>query len=178
MTGGLKKIMFFILTIALAYVAFAYMIRPANLDLINQKEKVQQKAAKLDELEKATLTADDLNKQLERVEQAIKAFENKLPPKSEIHTVLQNVTLIAQKNGLTPKTFRALKRKESNGYVEQPLKIELNGNFNSYYSFLLELERMDRITKIKELSLKKNTRHEGQTSASFIMSIFFQDRNV
>ena len=52
--------------------------------------------------------------------------------------------------------------------------MELHGNFNSYYSFLLELERLDRITKIRELTLKKKSKYEGQTEAKFVMSIFFQ----
>jgi hypothetical protein len=52
--------------------------------------------------------------------------------------------------------------------------MELDGNFNSYYAFLLELEKLDRITKIRELSLEK-TEREGQTQAKFIMSIFFQN---
>jgi type IV pilus assembly protein PilO len=51
--------------------------------------------------------------------------------------------------------------------------MELHGNFNSYYAFLLELEQLDRITKIRELELKKSDR-EGQTEATFVMSIFFQ----
>ena len=74
-------------------------------------------------------------------------------PKSEIHTVLENVTLIAQKNGLTPKTISALKPSNRNGYIEQPLKMELHGDFNSYYAFMLELEGLDRIHQIRELTL-------------------------
>jgi Pilus assembly protein, PilO. len=70
---------------------------------------VEQKQAKLLELDRARSTASDLHAQLKRVEEAIQVFESKLPPKSEIHTVLENVTLIAQKNGLTPKTISALK---------------------------------------------------------------------
>ncbi len=52
--------------------------------------------------------------------------------------------------------------------------MELHGNFNSYYSFLLELEKLDRITKIRELSLKKKANAEGETAATFVVSIFFQ----
>nr|MBC8378116.1 type 4a pilus biogenesis protein PilO [Planctomycetota bacterium] len=70
--------------------------------------------------------------------------------------------------------FRTMKNEENRGYIEQPLEMELDGNFNAYYSFLLELEKLDRITKIRELKLKKKSKHEGQTEAKFVMSIFFQ----
>ncbi len=175
MTSGFRHLIFFVLLIGMAYIAWAYMIKPANAYLADERTSMEVKRAKLAELERARATADDLKAQLVRVEEAIKVFESKLPPKSEIYTVLENVTLIAQKHGLTPKTIRALKNLDNRGYIEQPLKMELHGDFNSYYSFLLELERMDRITKIRELSLKKKSQYEGQTEATFVMSIFFQN---
>ncbi len=178
MIGGLRKIVFFVLLVGLAYVAHTYMIKPANENLVKERAMVEQKLAKLGEFERATATAENLNEQLEQMEDAINYFESKLPPTSEIHTVLENVTVIAQRRGLIPKTIRTLKRTENSGYIEQPLKMELHGDFNSYYSFLLDLEKLDRITKIRELSLKKMLKREGQIEATFVISIFFQDSNV
>ena len=90
--------------------------------------------------------------------------------------MLQQVTVIAQKNGLKPKTIRTLAQKDNSGYVEQPLKMELQGNFNSFYSFLLELEKLPRIMKIRELKLDKQAGGEGHVAADFIVSIFFQNK--
>ena len=178
MTSGFRHVIFFVLLIGMAYVAWAYMIKPANAHLADERASMETKRNKLDELERTRVAADDFESQLKRVEEAIKIFESKLPPRSEIYTVLENVTLIAQKNGLKPKTIRTLKNLDNRGYIEQPLKMELHGDFNSYYSFLLELERLDRITKIRELTLKKKSHYEGQTEATFVMSIFFQNTQV
>ena len=175
MTSGIRHLIFFALIIAMAYISWAYMIKPANAALTQERTSAEQKRSKLAELERAKTTASDLNGQLTKVEEAIKVFESKLPPKSEIHTVLESVTLIAQKNGLSPKTISTLKPTVKNGYIEQPLKMELDGDFSSYYAFLLELERLDRITKIRELTLKKRSQFEGQTEATFVMSIFFMN---
>lgn len=173
MNSGIRYLIFFVLIVGLSYVAWAYMIKPANANLAQERAKMEALQAKLNELERATATAQDLNTQLQKIEEAIAAFESKLPPSSEIHTVLENVTLIAQRQGLTPKAIRTLKNRQNRGYIEQPLSMELHGNFNSYYAFLLELEKLDRITKIRELTLKKS-KQEGQTEATFVMSIFFQ----
>jgi Tfp pilus assembly protein PilO len=54
--------------------------------------------------------------------------------------------------------------------------MELEGNFNAFYSFLLELEKLPRIMKIRELDLEKQKENEGQISANFIVSIFFQNK--
>jgi len=178
MTSGIRHFIFFILIAGMVYISWAYMIKPANNALTQERSNLEQKRAKLAELDRAKVTAEDLKTQLQRVEDAIKLFESKLPPQSQIHTVLENVTLIAQKNGLTPKTISTLKPMENRGYIEQPLKMELHGDFNSYYAFLLELERLDRITKIRELTLKKKSQTEGITEATFVMSIFFQNTKV
>jgi len=176
MTSGLRKIVFFVLLLGVPFLAYQYMIKPANKLLAEQNARVQTKIAKLAEIEKATATAENLTKQLEELQDAIGFFESKLPPKSEIHKVLEQVTVIAQKQGLKPKTIRTLKKKNNSGYIEQPLKMELEGNFNAFYSFLLELEKLPRIMKIRELKLEKIRELEGQIKTDFTVSIFFQNK--
>jgi type IV pilus assembly protein PilO len=175
MVSGFRKAVFFVLLLGVAVVGYQYMIKPANKHLADAKAKVQAKLDKLAEFEKATAAAEDLTKQLEQLQEAIKFFESKLPPTSEIHKVLEQVTVIAQKQGLKPKTIRTLKKQDNSGYVEQPLKMQLEGNFNSFYSFLLELEKLPRIMKVRELQLQKQTEDEGKIAADFIVSIFFQN---
>lgn len=176
MTSGLRKVVFSVLLFGVAIVGYRYMIKPANKHLADTKGRLETKLVQLGKFGKAATAAEDLTKQLEQLEEAIKFFENKLPPKSQIHKVLEQVTVIAQKQGLKPKTIRTLKKKDNSGYIEQPLKMELEGNFSSFYSFLLELEKLPRIMKIRELKLDKNKSTEGQIAADFIISIFFQNK--
>lgn len=175
MNSAIRKVIFFVALVGLAYISHARMIKPANIEMANQRAKLLEKQAKLEKLNSAPEAAEDLEEQLGRLSKAVTFFESKLPPASQIDAVLQNVTVIARKNNLTSKAIRTLKTKQNNGYIELPLKMELVGDFTSYYSFLLELEQLDRITKIRELSLKKAEKEQGQVEVSFIVSIFFQD---
>lgn len=177
MSNGLRKIIFAVLLAGVGYIAYQYMIKPANKSMAEQRERVEKNLAKLSALEKAKSAAADLSKQLGELQEAINFFESKLPHTSEIHKVLEQVTLIAQKQGLKAKTIRTLERKGNSGYIEQPLKMELTGNFNSFYSFLLELERLPRIMKVRELKLEKQLDKEGEILAGFVVSIFFQEKN-
>ena len=175
MTGNFRKAVFFVLLLGVAVVGYQYMIKPANTHLAEVKGRVDTKVAQLAKYQQAIVAAENLSRQLEQLQEAIGFFESKLPPKSQIHEVLEQVTIIAQKEGLEPKTIRTLKKKDNSGYIEQPLKMELVGNFSSFYSFLLELENLPRIMKIRELKLKKQTTDEGRITADFIVSIFFQN---
>jgi type IV pilus assembly protein PilO len=176
MTSGFRKAVFFTLLVGLIVVGYRYMIRPANERMAEVKGRVEKKRAQLAKFEKATAAAEDLTKQLEQLQEAIEFFESKLPPKSQIHEVLEQVTVIAQKQGLIPKTIRTLAKKDNSGYIEQPLEMELEGNFGSFYSFLLELEKLPRIMKVRELGLDKHKEGEGLIAADFIVSIFFQNK--
>ena len=176
MTSGFRKAVFSALLFGLAVVGYQYMIKPANSHLAEAKGRLETKLTQFAKFGKAAAAAEDLTKQLEELEEAIKFFESKLPPKSQVHEVLEQVTVIAQKQGLKPKTIRTLKKKDNSGYIEQPLKMELVGNFSSFYSFLLELEKLPRIMKIRELKLDKRADTEGQIAADFVVSIFFQNK--
>ena len=175
MTGGLRKVVFFALLVGITVVGYQYMIKPANKNLANDKARVESKMAKLAEFEKATSEVKDLTKQLEQLAEAIAFFESRLPPKSQIHEVLEQITVVAQKEGLKPKTIRTLAKKDNSGYIEQPLNMELEGDFKAFYSFLLELEKLPRIMKIRDLAISKQIKDEGQIGASFVVSIFFQN---
>jgi len=176
MTSALRKVVFFVLLVGVACVAYEFMIKPANKNLAAQKAQVEAKLAKLAEFEEAASAAEGLSKQLAELQEAIEFFESKVPPTSEIDKVLRDVTVISEMQGLKPKTIRTLKQKQNSGYVEQPLKMELVGNFNSFYSFLLELENLPRIMKIRQLELAKQTGEEGRISTNFVVSIFFQSK--
>jgi type IV pilus assembly protein PilO len=179
MTGNLRKVVFLVLLISVAAVGYQYMIKPANAHLSEIDSRVTAKEAQLAKFKEATVAVEGLSKQLDELQKAMGFFESKLPPTSQIHEVLQQVTVIAQKEGLKPKTIRTLNRKDNSGYIEQPLKMELEGNFSAFYSFLLELEKLPRIMKIRELQLgrTKDKDSDGQIAADFTVSIFFQNVN-
>ncbi len=176
MTSGLRQVVFFILLLGVAYAAYQYMIKPANRHLAEQQVLLQAKLANLAEFEKATAVAEDLNKQLEQLREAVEFFESKLPPTIEIDKVLEDITVIGEKQGIKCKTIRRLEKKDNSGYVEQLLEMKLEGNFNSFYSYLLELEKLPRIMKVRKLVLLKQPKSEGQITVDFVVSIFFQNK--
>jgi type IV pilus assembly protein PilO len=176
MKSGLRKAVFFISLLGVACVAYQYMIKPANKNLAAQNARLQANLVKLSEYEKATVAAEGLSRQLEQLRERIEFFESKLPPTIEIDKVLQDITVIGEKQGIQCKTIRRLEKKDNSGYIEQLLEMKLEGDFNSFYSFLLELEKLPRIMKVRELELEKQTKSEGQISVDFVVSIFFQNK--
>ncbi len=175
MWKSLRKVVFLMLVVGLAWVGHRFVIHPAQQSLHESKERLKLNEMKLSEFERTTDVASDLTKQMGQLRDAITFFEQKLPPTSEIYSVLEQITLIAQKQGLNPKSIRTLGQKRNSGYVDQPLEMKLEGGFSAFYSFLLEIEKMPRIMKVRKLDVNKTRQLEGEVTTDCIVSIFFQN---
>ncbi len=58
---------------------------------------------------------------------------------------------------------------------EQPVLIQLEGDFEGLYSFMLDMESQSRIMRIRQMTLKKPEKsHPGRVSATIEFSIFFE----
>jgi len=174
MWKSLRKLVFLMLVVGLAWAGHRFVIYPAQQSLHESNERLKLNKMKLSEFERTTDVAMDLSKQMGQLRDAITFFEQKLPPTSEIYSVLEQITLIAQKQGLNPKSIRTLGQKQNSGYVDQPLEMKLEGDFSAFYSFLLEIEKMPRIMKVRKLDVNKTRQLEGEVSTDCIVSIFFQ----
>lgn len=81
---------------------------------------------------------------------------------------------MAEQNKLTTKTIRTMKSVRGAAYSEQPIEMNLNGDFAGFYEFMLQLERLPRLTRVQNMSLDKINGQEGAMEAKLLLSIFFE----
>jgi len=62
--------------------------------------------------------------------------------------------------------------------MEQPLEMSISGDFDDFYSFLLKLEQLDRITRMPDVKIKKSETVDGTMEASFTLSIYFESDSI
>ena len=178
MKFGMRELLFVMLLVAIPLGAYWWIFKPANDRMEKQRCEVEAKAQKLANLQKALVGIKDLSEEVDKLQKAVGFFQGKLPKHHEIHRVLGQVTKIADKHRLETKTFKTLKPIPGPAYSEQPIEMEISGNFNSYYQFVLDLERLPRITKVREMKLEKNKCQEGKMIATMTMSIYFDSAPV
>jgi len=175
MKFGIRELLFLVLLSAIPAGSYFWVFQPAQINLQNKQCEIDKKTEKLASLNKAVAGIEDLNAEVEKLVEAVEFFESKLPARHEIHKILEQVTKIADKRGLETKLFKALKQKPFATYSEQPIKMEVHGDFDAFYQFLLDLEKLARITRIKNIQLIKDKKNEGQMDAHFTLSIFFDN---
>jgi type IV pilus assembly protein PilO len=171
---GIREIIFFVVMLALLAGAYTLVFKRANEKRAAIRADIQQKTQALANLNHATAGIEDLNHKIEELQQAITFFQSKLPQEKEIDTILKEVWQMAEANALTTKTIRTLNNQRYASYSEQPIQLSLSGDFNGYYSFLLQLEKLPRITRVMQMNLQKINDHQGEMQAQMTLSIFFE----
>jgi Tfp pilus assembly protein PilO len=172
---GLRELIFLMVLISLPIAAYFFVFKPRNTQIEESRAEIQSKQSKLEKLQNATRNIDDLGKEIDKLTEAIVVFEQKLPAQREVEVILQQVWEIASKHALTPKSVKTDKPVPAAQYAEIPIYITIVGDFDGFYSFMLELEKLKRITRIPEMTLKKAVKGtDNQMQADFVMSIFFE----
>jgi type IV pilus assembly protein PilO len=174
---GTREWIFLLLLIAIPVAAYFCVFEPRNRQIQDAREEIQQKRMKLKQLEDATMEIDDLGHEIERLSDAINLFEQKLPAQREVEVILKQIWELASRHQLTPKSVRTDKITSAVQYSELPISVKIIGDFDGYYSFLLDLEQLSRITKITKMVLNKLNTGEGQMEAEIVLSIFFEPQS-
>ena len=183
MKFGPREIVFIVLLMVIPVGAWWFVFRPQNASNAEMRRQIEAKQAKLRQLNETIGTIGDLEKQIDELTEAVQYFQSKLPSEKEVDKILQEIWLLAKSNKLNPKSIRTLKKQsgkegfvtESSDQAEQPIKVRLEGNFRGFYAFLLALENQPRITRIREMHLKKpQNGPKGHIESEFEISIFFE----
>lgn len=175
---GIRELVFLLLLVAMPVAAYFFVFEPRNAQINEAREEIQQKQLKLKQLEAATRSMDDLGKEIEKLSKAIEIFEHKLPAQREVEVVLQQVWEMASRQRLVPKRVQPEKPIAANQYSEQRIRMRIVGDFDGFYRFLLDLERLRRITRMPQMKMKKISSEEGQLEIELTMSVFFDSDEV
>lgn len=182
MKFGLRELIFLVVLVAVPAASLFYVFRPHNERIQEQIQEIERKDAELVQLDEVLSKLEDLDRAIEDGLELISMVESKLPTEQNVDEILDQIWRVTVGNGLTVKSVKTDKVADEGLYRELPLAMVVEGNFDGFYRFLLELENLPRITRIHEMTLERlQTRGgedgpAGQMKAEFTLSIYFQPR--
>lgn len=172
---GVRQLLFMLLLLAVPLASFFLVFRPQNREIEKAKVEITLKRAMLEKLRAATAQTDDLEAANAEIRQSIAAIEARLPSGKEIDTVLREVAQIAARHGLKiPEFKKADKALPAGEAIEQPLEVEVTGDFDGFYRSLLDLEKFARITRLSDMKIVRTDESNGSMRAVMKLSIFYQ----
>lgn len=175
MSSSIRQLLFFVVLLALPISAYFVAFRPLNRTIEQGKKEIEHKRAMLDKLREATSQTEDLQKANEQIKESIDAIQARLPSTKEMDNVLRQVSGLASKNNLKVPQFKKNDKTAPAGLAfEQPLDIEITGDFDGFYKFLLDLEQLPRITRITDLNIARSDKVDGEMKTKFVLSVYYE----
>ena len=177
MRFGTREMVFLILLLAMPVAAYFLIFEPRNAEIAEANAEIQEKRDKLRQLEAATMLQVDLREQIARLTEAIHVFEKKLPPGDKFDVVLHEIQELASQQRMTILRVERQRTVPQAEYIEAPIRLVVAGDFDNFYRFMLELEKLSRITNVKELDIEKLMRRRDdseQMEADMRVSIFYE----
>jgi len=174
MTGPIRILLTVLGLVAVAVAMAILVVMPALRQTEADRVAIQDRRAQLVKLQRVAARISDLKKEVGRLEEALTFFEDRLPQEREIDVILREVWLIAESKSLTPRSVRTSAAETMPRYNSQPITLSLEGPFESFYEFLLGLERLPRLTKVRQMQVTKAPMTEGIVQVNLLMDIFFE----
>lgn len=174
MRFGPRELVILLVLVAMPLASYWYVFRPRNEVIEQAKLEIVHKEQMLQKLSEATARTADLVAANEEIKKGIEVIESRLPSDREVDVILQQVADLARGHNLTLPKFRTDKPVKYATYNELPLEVKIVGDFESFYAFMLDLENIDRITRVPELDIIRSDKEEGQMEANFTLSIYFE----
>jgi len=174
MKFGLREMLFFLVLIGVPIASWWWVFKPQNREIELAKQEISHKEDLLRKLDEATAQAENLMQMNLALKQEIEIIESRLPTGKEVEVILQQVAEIAVNNNLQLPKVKTAKPVEAAAYMEQPLEMKIAGDFDAFYKFLLDLEKLDRITRMPDIEIKRAEKEDGRIETTFTLSIYFK----
>lgn len=153
--------------------AFMLAFKPQNQRISDDRLALGHMKEMLGKLREETKGNDDLEATNGEVATQIDSMESRLPTNKEIDEIIRQVSILAVDNGLGAPTLKTEKPVAAAAYREQPLTMEVSGQWDGFYSFMQQVERLPRITRVVKMTMERD-KEEDLVEVEFQLSIYFR----
>ena len=101
---------------------------------------------------------DLYKQQLKDIERSFGALLRQLPGKTEVPSLLVDISQTGLAAGLQEKLFQPQAEQKKDFYAELPIKIRLSGNYHSFGEFVSGIAALPRIVTLHDIDIKPDTK--------------------
>jgi type IV pilus assembly protein PilO len=170
---GIREILLIVLMLGVIVGSHLFAFSRADMKRRELRADIRKWDKELADVDLLTAGVEDMNLKAADLQHQIEFFRSRLPQERMMDKILDELSNIASENSLKTKTIKPLKIERSPGYSEQPIQMSMSGDFAGYYQFLLQLERLPRVTRVMQMTLHKNQR-DGEVTADMTLSVYFE----
>ncbi len=175
MNLGIRTACVLAVVVGLPVSSYFLVFKPTNKKLETDRAECEQKEKYLTKLHELGNRDADLEKANEDIHRSVKLIEARLPSSKDMDDLVRQISNLAGEAGLKALSIKSAKPVPAGIYMEQPLEIETSGKFVGFFTFMAQVEKLPRITRVHDLKVQGQTKDDTELTAQFTLSIYFQD---
>ena len=153
--AGAVAIAFVVLTVAGIYMLVWNEQRP---ELQRRQAEEQQLRAGFKEKHAKAVNLEIYKQQLKDIERSFGALLRQLPGKTEVPSLLVDISQTGLAAGLQEKLFQPQAEQKKDFYAELPIKIRLTGSYHQFGEFVSGIAALPRIVTLHDIDIKPDTK--------------------
>ncbi|HUJ53124.1 MAG TPA: type 4a pilus biogenesis protein PilO [Steroidobacteraceae bacterium] len=125
-----------------------------------QRREAEEQALRLEFKDKHSkaVNLEVYKQQLKDIERSFGALLRQLPGKTEVPSLLVDISQTGLAAGLQEKLFQPQAEQKKDFYAELPIKIRLSGNYHSFGEFVSGIAALPRIVTLHDIDIKPDTK--------------------
>ena len=169
-----KVILILILCIIVA-VAGYFLITTPKLEELKKVEN-EEKNLRITFDEKAAKAAnlDAYKQQLDEMRQSFGALLRQLPNKTEIETLLTDISQTGISSGLEIELFKPEGLVPKDFYAEYPIKLKVTGRYHQFAQFVSGVAALPRIVTLQNIEIKPAGKDSGVKLSMELTAVTYQ----
>ena len=172
--GIVKAFLIILLCIIVAVIGYFTVITPKleELDRI-EKEELNLKSV-FDEKAAKAANLDAYKQQLDEMRQSFGALLRQLPNKTEIETLLTDISQTGISSGLEIELFKPEGLIPKDFYAEYPIKLKVTGRYHQFAQFVSGVAALPRIVTLQNIEIEPAKKTGGVRLSMELTAVTYQ----
>jgi len=169
-----KVIMILILCVLVAVAGFFLVTTPKLEELEKAEKEEANLRATFDEKAAKAANLDAYKQQLDEMRQSFGALLRQLPNKTEIETLLTDISQTGISSGLDIDLFKPEGLIPKDFYAEYPIKLKVTGRYHEFAQFVSGVAALPRIVTLKNIEITPAGEKAGVKLSMQLTAVTYQ----
>lgn len=171
---AVKVILIIILCILVAVAGYFLVITPKMEELEKSEKKESSLRSTFNEKAQKAANLDAYKQQLDEMRQSFGALLRQLPNKTEIETLLTDISQTGISSGLEIDLFKPEGLILKDFYAEYPIKLKVTGRYHEFAQFVSGVAALPRIVTLKDIEILPAGKDSGVKLSMELTAVTYQ----
>src|SRR5258706_3899941 len=164
------------LGVALGAVIFlfaGYLPAKHRLDALHMQ--IQSTTREVEEKQNKAQHLPLLALEVQELESRVRDYDRQVPKQDDLGDFIKDITRVSRQLALRDWKYAPVVPKRGDGYFELPIQMNFVGEFVNVYSFLTEVEHLQRLTRVRRVAIKTKDFKSGVGEGEIGLNIYFSE---